>query len=113
VTPIGDPASTDAAAAVRGGATDDPRVPWIILVDGRDDGSEAAPGVTPRGVIVRLAAGLAVVLIVVGLVATFASQWLAEREAVNDAANVTDVLAEAVVQPALTTALVFTRTSSG
>jgi two-component system NarL family sensor kinase len=106
VTSIGESASADAAPAVRGDATDDPRVPWITLVAARDHGSEAAPGVSPRGVIVRLAAGLAVVLIVVGLVATFASQWLAEREAVNDAANVTDVLAEAVVQPALTTGLV-------
>lgn len=53
----------------------------------------------------RLAAGFVAVLVVVGLLATFAAQWLAEREAVNDAAGVTDVLADAVIQPALTAAL--------
>lgn len=44
-------------------------------------------------------------LIAIGVLASFGAQWLAEREAVNDAANVTDVLADAVIRPALTTAL--------
>ncbi len=44
-------------------------------------------------------------LIAVGLLGAFAAQWLAEREAVNDAATIADVLAEAVVQPAVTDAL--------
>ncbi|WP_285136954.1 ATP-binding protein [Microbacterium sp. lyk4-40-TSB-66] len=53
----------------------------------------------------RLAAGLVAVLIAVAALAGFGAQWLAEREAVNDAAQVTNVLAEAVVQPVLSDAL--------
>jgi len=58
-----------------------------------------------KTVIVRLSAGFVAVLVVVAVLGALAAQWLAEREAVNDAANVTDVLAEAVVQPSLTTGL--------
>jgi len=58
-----------------------------------------------RTIIVRLSAGLVAVLLLVGLLGALAAQWLSEREAVNDAANVTDVLAEAVVQPSLSSAL--------
>ena len=52
--------------------------------------------------LVRLALGLLVVLIAVGVLGAFAAQLLAEREAVNDAANIADVYAEAVIQPAVT-----------
>ncbi|PVE62962.1 integral membrane sensor signal transduction histidine kinase [Microbacterium testaceum] len=53
----------------------------------------------------RLAAGLAAVIVAVAALAGFGAQWLAEREAVNDAAQVTNVLAEAVVRPVLSDAL--------
>lgn len=52
--------------------------------------------------LVRLALGLLVVLIAVGLLGAFAAQLLSERESVNDAAKIADVYAEAVIQPALT-----------
>lgn len=81
-------------------------IPWITLVDAGDRDAEASRSPRARSIVIRLAAGFVVVLVVVALFATVAAQWLAEREAVNDAANVTDVLAEAVVQPALTSALV-------
>jgi signal transduction histidine kinase len=58
-----------------------------------------------RAVLVRLAAGLAAVIVAVAALAGFGAQWLAEREAVNDAAQVTNVLAEAVVRPVLSDAL--------
>ena len=44
-------------------------------------------------------------LLVVGVLGTLAARRLAERESVNDAAAMTDVLAEAVIQPSLTDAL--------
>ncbi len=81
------------------------RARWRVLVAAPDEDATARAPLSTRAIVVRLAAGLVAVLVVVGLLATFAAQWLAEREAVNDAAAVTDVLADAVIQPALTTAL--------
>jgi signal transduction histidine kinase len=92
------------SAAQIGGEESD--VPWVTLVSARARDAASRRPTTTRAVIVRLAAGLAAVLVVVGLLATFAAQWLAEREAVNDAAHVTDVLADAVIQPNLTADLV-------
>ncbi|WP_298871816.1 ATP-binding protein [uncultured Microbacterium sp.] len=85
--------------------TSDPPAPsWEVLVQART--ASAAPRrLSTRAVLVRLALGLAAVLVAVAALAGFGAQWLAEREAVNDAAHVTNVLAEAVVRPALTDAL--------
>ncbi|MFB7884863.1 sensor histidine kinase [Microbacterium sp. NPDC056057] len=80
-------------------------VPWVTVVAASVDPEPARRPLRTRTVVLRLAAGLAAILVVVGLLATFAAQWLAEREAVNDAANVADVLAGAVIQPSLTSAL--------
>ncbi|MFE1664041.1 sensor histidine kinase [Microbacterium sp. P02] len=80
-------------------------VPWVRIVAGREQDVRARRSPRARSVMVRLAVGLAAVLVVVGVLGAFAAQWLAEREAVNDAATVADVLAEAVVQPAITDAL--------
>ncbi len=55
-----------------------------------------------RRVLGQLAIGIVVVLAVVMVGGTFVARRLSEREAVNDAANIADVFAEAVVQPALT-----------
>jgi signal transduction histidine kinase len=60
---------------------------------------------SPRRLVARLVLGVVVVLSVVTVGGSFAARRLAEREAVNDAANTADVLAEAVVQPALSDAL--------
>ena len=54
---------------------------------------------------VQLVAGILVVLVAVTIGGSLAARRLAEREAVNDAAQIADVLAETVVQPALTDAL--------
>ncbi|MFG6445840.1 sensor histidine kinase [Microbacterium sp. P07] len=76
----------------------------IVLVEARR--SEApVRALSTRAVLLRLVAGLVAVLIAIGVLASFGAQWLAEREAVNDAANVTDVLADAVIRPALTIGL--------
>jgi signal transduction histidine kinase len=55
-----------------------------------------------RRVVVQLVVGVVVVLAAVTVGGSLAARRLAEREAVNDAANIADVLAETVVQPALT-----------
>ncbi len=85
--------------------TSDPSAPpWQVLVEAR--AASAAPRrLSTRAVLVRLAAGLAAVLVAVAALAGFGAQWLAEREAVNDAAQVTNVLADAVVRPVLTDGL--------
>ena len=53
----------------------------------------------------QLALGALAVFTLVVVGTSFAASRLAEREAVNDAAHTTDLLAEAVVQPALDDAL--------
>lgn len=82
-----------------------PAVGWVTVSRTRAQ-QEVEQPVRPRRVLLQLMAGLVAVLAVVSVLGTFASQRLAEREAVNDAANIADVLAEAVVAPSLTDALV-------
>jgi signal transduction histidine kinase len=52
-------------------------------------------------VLAQLVLGVIGVLVVVGVLGALAAQRLAEREAVNDAAAMANVLAEAVIQPAV------------
>ncbi|WP_295784616.1 ATP-binding protein [uncultured Microbacterium sp.] len=78
--------------------------PWEVLVAAPTPHAPARR-LSTRAVLVRLAAGLAAVIVAVAALAGFGAQWLAEREAVNDAAQVTNVLAEAVVRPVLGDAL--------
>ncbi|CAN7415454.1 histidine kinase [Microbacterium sp. LjRoot45] len=75
---------------------------WRTLVTASSPTASRAESPQARRTFVRLGLGLLAVLLIVGVLAGFAAQWLAEREAVNDAANVTDVLADAVIQPSLT-----------
>ncbi|WP_406829437.1 ATP-binding protein [Pedococcus sp. KACC 23699] len=82
-----------------------PTVPWVTVSRARVP-AESDPPVRPRRVLLQMVAGLVAVLAVVGVLGSIASQRLAEREAVNDAANTADVLADAVIAPALTGALV-------
>ncbi len=58
--------------------------------------------VSARRVLVQLGIGILVVLAVVTVGGSLAARKLAEREAVNDAVNLTDVFAETVIRPALT-----------
>ena len=85
-------------------ADESPAVPWVTVSRTRVQPETEAP-VRPRRVLLQLVAGLVAVLAVVGVLGSLASQQLAEREAVNDAANTADVLADAVISPALTNAL--------
>src|SRR4051794_7750818 len=90
------PAEPDALGATRGLPG---LAPWVVVARAAPDTAESAPG--PRRVVFTVAAGALLVLIVVGILGVLAARTLAERQSVNDAANTADLLAEAVVQPAL------------
>lgn len=78
---------------------------WVTLGDPGGTASHE-PVLSPRRVLVQLALGVVAALLVVGVLGTLAARQLAEREAVNDAATMANVLAEAVVEPSLTEGLV-------
>ncbi len=80
------------------------RPPWVSVAAGTSVRSGEAP-VQPRRVFVQVIAGALVVLAAVAFLGVAASRRLAEAEAVNDAAKTANLLADAVVQPALTEAL--------
>ncbi|QIM22818.1 integral membrane sensor signal transduction histidine kinase [Phycicoccus sp. HDW14] len=61
--------------------------------------------VRPRRILAQLLGGVLAAMLLVGVLGAVAASKLAEREAVNDAASMAGVLAEAVVQPAMTDAL--------
>jgi len=89
-------------------AADEPAGPeetsWVtVAAPGRLDPGDAP--MSMRRVVAQLVLGVVVVLAVVTVGGSLAARRLAEREAVTDAANTADVLAEAVVQPALSDAL--------
>ena len=95
--------TADAAEAGNAGAGD--TAPgWVTL--GEPGGPQhREPLLGPRRVLALLAAGVVGALVVVGVAGTLAARQLAEREAVNDAATMSDVLAQAVVEPSLTDGL--------
>jgi len=83
---------------------------WTVLAAGdgpRSDraGSRPAAPVSGRRVVVQVVAAIVGVLLVVGLAGVTVVRRIAEREAVNDAAQQTDLLAVSVIMPALPEAL--------
>jgi signal transduction histidine kinase len=86
-------------------APDAEAVQWVTVGRAVEEARVEAPLGTRR-VVTRLVAGIALVLVAVTIGGSLAARRLAEREAVNDAASIADLLAETVVQPALTDALV-------
>jgi two-component system NarL family sensor kinase len=82
-----------------------PAVAWVTLADGQPGPrSQALP--TPGRTLAQLVVAALVVFGLVLIGTSVAASRLAEREAVNDAAHTANLLAQAVVQPALTEALV-------
>lgn len=73
---------------------------WITVSSAAQAPPELAP-LNLRRLVWRLVLGALGVLVLVGFGSAFAASQLAERESVTDAAGIADVLAEAVVQPAL------------
>ena len=58
-----------------------------------------------RRVLLQLGVAALAVLTLVGVAGSLASRRIAEKQSVHDAAQVTDILADSVVQPALTNAM--------
>ena len=80
------------------------RPPWIRVAAGASvPGGERA--VQPRRVFAQVIAASLVVLSAVALAGVVGSQRLAEAEAVNDAAKTANLLADALVQPAVSEGL--------
>jgi signal transduction histidine kinase len=79
---------------------------WVTLADSSRPADEE-PGPISRGrVLAPIIIGSLLVGILVAVSGSIAASRLAEKESVNDAAKTANVLAEAVVQPALTDGLV-------
>jgi two-component system, NarL family, sensor kinase len=105
IRPTDDTADASLAAAVP------PRVavppPGYVTVARGDAGaSRADRPVRMSRIYAQLVAAAAVVLVAVAVVGGYASRTVAEREAMNDAAQTTDLLGEAVVQPAIRDGLI-------
>jgi two-component system, NarL family, sensor kinase len=81
--------------------TDLARPQWVTVSKPPDVDERDRP-VRTRRVVIQVVAGALVVLFLVAVSGAFASRRLAEKQSVNDAAKTANVLAEAVVQPALT-----------
>jgi two-component system NarL family sensor kinase len=97
--------SRDTTAGTTGDTSEDTEsVRWVTVASA---GPRAASqrSMSMRRVVAQLVLGIVVVLAVVTIGGSLAARRLAEREAVTDAAKTADVLAEAVVQPALSDAL--------
>ena len=74
---------------------------WVVLATP----TATAPAQRPlpmRRIVTPIAAAALVVAGIVGLAGSLVSQRIAEQQAVHDVAQLTDVLADSVVQPALT-----------
>jgi signal transduction histidine kinase len=76
-----------------------------VLVSDPSAHEDLPEPVHPRRVLAQLLLGVVAAMVLVGVLGSLAASKLAEREAVNDAASMAGVLAEAVVQPAMTDAL--------
>ena len=74
---------------------------WVTVSTGSSHSGQQRPIRTGR-IVAQVIAAAAIVVILVSVLGSFASRKLAEQEAVHDAANTTDLLADAVVQPAIT-----------
>src|SRR4051794_38557939 len=74
---------------------------WVTVAVSAPDPGNSGP-VRRSRIFVQVVAAALVVICVVALVGVYAARRLAEAESVNDAANTADLLAESLVQPALT-----------
>lgn len=80
-------------------------VPWLQL-SGSEACTQLERPLRPRMVVIQIFAGILTVVIGVAVAGAFASRRAAEREAITDAAHTTDLIAQQVVQPAITNGLI-------
>jgi len=76
---------------------------WVVVSRSREE--DIAPVRSPGRLVALVAIGAVLVLVVAAVVGVVAARKLAEHQAVNDAANTADLLAEAVVQPVISDSL--------
>jgi two-component system NarL family sensor kinase len=67
--------------------------------------TKAEEQIRPRRIAGQLAAAAVVVVVLVGVIGSSISQQVAQRQAVHDVAELTDVLAQSALAPALTDAM--------
>jgi two-component system NarL family sensor kinase len=72
---------------------------WLTLTNGGNRPPVTA--LATRRIVIQIVAAAVAVIVVVALLGAVAARRLAEREAVNDAAQRADLIAETVLQPAL------------
>ncbi len=103
---IGDAGETTvvAATAIESPEPNPPRR-WVRVSGGRRP-PVIEPPLRARQIYLQVVIMAVAVIIAVGVLGAVASRKVAEREAVNDAAQTTGVLADAVVQPVLTPGVV-------
>jgi two-component system, NarL family, sensor kinase len=103
--------STPSAASARpqhepDGSVDDPAsaMPTVVL-SSPGQAVEAGERIRPRRIAGQLAAAAVIVVVLVGVVGALVSRQVAQRQAVHDVAELTDVLAQSALTPALTDAM--------
>jgi len=79
---------------------------WTTVARPADRTSASAADPRPSGVVAWVAVVSVLVIVAVAVAALFAARGLAEAESVRDAADRADRIADAIVEPALTDALV-------
>ncbi|HEY2043026.1 MAG TPA: histidine kinase [Jatrophihabitans sp.] len=90
------------AAAVLAFGLDPRDVDWTVLAEPGVAGATVDKPLSVRRIVLQLTLAGLVILTLVGIAGAAVSQRLAERQSVHDAAQITDVLAESVFEPALT-----------
>ncbi len=77
--------------------------PWIVLATAGTTDSDEQP-ISLRRVVASIAIAAVVIAVIVAVAGALVSRQIAEKQAVHDVAQLTDLLAEGMVQPALTDA---------
>lgn len=77
---------------------------WVTVAEGSPTPGYDAP-LRPRRMYAQVVAVTVIVLLAVAVTGAFTARQIAEREAINDASRQADILADAVIQPALVNAV--------
>jgi signal transduction histidine kinase len=81
---------------------DHPQIDWVTVVSADSRSAAADRPLNMRRVILQMTVAAAVVGCLVGIAGSVISRRIAQSQSVHDVAQITDVFAESVIQPALT-----------